>query len=421
MDKAQMVIPSSLREGGTDPIFRIAGEAAKKTQELGAEAVINSTLGALMDDEGKLVTMKSVFDTLKNLPNDLIAGYSGLAGQPDFLNDVVEACFKDYQPEVGFIKAVATPGGTGAVRHAFCNYTEPGDQILITDWYWAAYHTIAVENRRSIVNFPLYNEKGTFNLDAYKESMKALLKKQGRVLSVLNTPAHNPTGYSITDGEWDEIIAFVSEEANKDPECKIIILVDLAYIDFAGEGDEARAFMKKLTGMPHNVLTLYAFSCSKGYTMYGLRNGAIICVAPTESIAEEFANACTYSNRGSWSNGTRGAMETITKIYSDPELYNQMIAEQTFYKGILRRRAQAFCEEAQKCGLEIVTYSDGFFISIPCEYSREISDRLMDKNVFIVGLAKGLRFAPCAVSEEKCRRAPALILEAMNEVLSEKA
>ncbi|MGE4508798.1 MAG: aspartate aminotransferase, partial [Eubacteriaceae bacterium] len=63
MDKAQMVIPSSLREGGTDPIFRIAGEAAKKTQELGAEAVINSTLGALMDDEGKLVTMKSVFDT----------------------------------------------------------------------------------------------------------------------------------------------------------------------------------------------------------------------------------------------------------------------------------------------------------------------------------------------------------------------
>jgi aromatic-amino-acid transaminase len=173
--------------------------------------------------------------------------------------------------------------------------------------------------------------------------------------------------------------------------------------------------------MPHNVLTLYAFSCSKGYTMYGLRNGAIICVAPTESIAEEFANACTYSNRGSWSNGTRGAMETITKIYSDPELYNQMIAEQTFYKGILRRRAQAFCEEAQKCGLEIVTYSDGFFISIPCEYSREISDRLMDKNVFIVGLAKGLRFAPCAVSEEKCRRAPALILEAMNEVLSEKA
>ena len=316
---------------------------------------------------------------------------------------------------------MATPGGTGAIRHAFCNYTEAGDQILLTDWYWAAYHTIADENRRSIVTFPLYNEAGTFNMIAYKESMKALLKKQKRVLSVLNTPAHNPTGYTITDSEWDEIIAFVTEEANNDPECKIILLVDLAYIDFSGEGDEARAFMKKLTGMPHNVLTLYAFSCSKGYTMYGLRNGAIICVAPTLAIAEEFANACTYSNRGSWSNGTRGAMETISKIYSDAKLYQQMIDEQNYYKGILRNRAKAFVEEAKKVGLEIVTYSDGFFISIPCEYSREISDRLMDKNVFIVGLAKGLRFAPCAVSEEKCRRAPALILEAMNEVLSEKA
>ncbi|WKY46759.1 aminotransferase class I/II-fold pyridoxal phosphate-dependent enzyme [Eubacteriaceae bacterium ES3] len=421
MKQAEMVIESSLREGGTDPIFRIAGEAAKKTSELGPEAVINSTIGALMDDEGKLITMKSVYDTLKNLPNELIAGYSGLAGQPDYLEDVVNACFKDYKPDEGFIKAVATPGGTGAIRHAFANYTEPGDQILLTDWYWAAYHTIADENRRSIVTFPLYNEQGSFNMEAYKESMKALLKKQKRVLSVLNTPAHNPTGYTITDSEWDEIIAFVTKEANDNPEFKIILLVDLAYIDFSGEGDEARAFMRKLTGMPHNVLTLYAFSCSKGYTMYGLRNGAIICVAPTLSIAEEFANACTYSNRGSWSNGTRGAMETISKIYSEPELYNQMIAEQNHYKGILRARAKAFVDEAEKVGLKIVTYSDGFFISIPCEHSREISDRLMEKNVFVVGLAKGLRFAPCAVSEEKCRRSPALILEAMNEVLSAKA
>lgn len=91
MEKAEMVIQSSLREGGTDPIFRIAGEAAKRTAELGPEAVINSTIGALMDDDGSLVTMKSVYETLKNLPNHLIANYSGLAGQPDFLENIIKA------------------------------------------------------------------------------------------------------------------------------------------------------------------------------------------------------------------------------------------------------------------------------------------------------------------------------------------
>ncbi len=151
--------------------------------------------------------------------------------------------------------------------------------------------------------------------------------------------------------------------------------------------------------------------------MYGLRNGAILCVAPTEEIADEFVNSCTYSNRGSWSNGTRGAMETITKIFSDDELYNQLMAEQSFYKAILKRRAKAFVDEANKIGLEMVTYCDGFFISIPCEKATEVSDLLMEKNIFVVPLSKGLRFAACAVSEEKCRRAPGLILEAMNTIM----
>ncbi|MGV8907252.1 MAG: aspartate aminotransferase, partial [Acetobacterium sp.] len=117
----------------------------------------------------------------------------------------------------------------------------------------------------------------------------------------------------------------------------------------------------------------------------------------------------------SWSNGTRGAMETITKIFSNEELYNQAMAEQSFYKGILKRRAMAFLEEANKIGLGMATYCDGFFISIPCDHPKEVSSILMEKNTFVVALSKGLRFAPCAVSEEKCRRAPAQILEAIKE------
>ncbi|MBC3889725.1 aminotransferase class I/II-fold pyridoxal phosphate-dependent enzyme [Acetobacterium paludosum] len=415
MKKAEMVIQTSLRKGGTDPIFKIAGEAEKRVKEFGPEAVINSTIGALMDDNGELVTFKAVYDTLKSLPNNMIANYSGLAGQPEFLEKIVDACFKAYKPE-GFIRAVATPGGTGAIRHAFCNYTELGDAILLTDWRWSAYETIADDNHRKIATFPLYNEKGGFNLEGYKKSVLELLQKQKRVLTVLNTPAHNPTGYTISNEEWKEIKAFIIETAEAQPESKIILLVDLAYIDFAGKADEARKFMKILTGMPHNVLTLYAYTCSKSYTMYGLRNGAIICVAPTAEIATEFANSCTYSNRGNWSNGTRGAMETITRIFSDEELYNQAMAEQSFYKCILRRRADAFVEEANKIGLKMVTYCDGFFISLPCDHPKEVSDRLMEKNTFVVPLGKGLRFAPCAVSEEKCRRAPQLILQAMKEV-----
>ena len=412
---SRMVIESSVREAGTDPIFRVAGEAAQRTKELGTEAAINSTIGALMDDHGDLVAFKSVFDVLKGLPDEQICDYAGIPGIPEFLDKVVDACFKSYRPE-GHIRAVATPGGTGAVRHAVCNYTEFGDQILIPDWYWAPYSTIADENRRETTTFELFDEAGNFNMKSYKAAFTDLLKKQNRVLSILNTPAHNPTGYSISLDEWKELTAFYTEMAEANPDARIIILCDIAYVDFAGKGEDARAFMPLLSGLPENVLPLYAYSASKGFTMYGLRNGAIICVAPTEEIAEEFAAACAYSNRGTWSNGTRGAMQTLADIMSDDNLRDRFIAEQDFHKGILQKRARAFLDEADKIGLKLCNYCDGFFISIPCENPKAVSDLLMEKNVFIVALAKGLRFAPCAVSEEKCRKAPQLILDAIKEV-----
>lgn len=412
---SRMVIETSVREAGTDPIFRVAGAAAKRAAEIGKESVVNSTIGALMDDDGDLVCFKSVYDTLKALPNHEIADYAPMPGTPQFREKVVEACFKSHKPE-GHIRAVATPGGTGAIRHSIANYTEYGDKVLVPNWFWAPYRTIANENRRDIQEFEMFDGKGDFNIPSYKENILDLLKKQERVLSIMNTPAHNPTGYSISDAQWKELVAFYSETASANPEKRLIIVCDIAYIDFAGQGDDARAFMELLTRLPENVLILYAFSASKSFTMYGLRNGALICVAPTEEIAAEFEASCAYSTRGTWSNGTRGAMQTLATIFSDDDLQNAFFAEQTFHRSILQHRAKAFLENAEKIGLEICAYHDGFFLSIPCDNPVAVSDRLMDENFFIVALKKGLRFAPCAVSEEKCAKAPKMILEAIKEV-----
>lgn len=407
----RMVVEESVRSAGNDPIFAVAAKADKRIEEVGRENVINSTLGALMDDEGALVTFDSVYDLFKNLPDDQIAAYAGIAGIAPFLDKVQEACFRDKRPDA-HIRAVATPGGTGAVRNAVSNYTELGDKILIPDWHWAPYKTIAEENRRSWEIFPMFNEEGNFNIKAYEEAMLKLLEKQGRVLSILNTPAHNPTGYSISIPEWKELIEFYTKTAEEHPDWRIILLLDIAYIDFAGP--EARDFMPLLAGLPENVLVLYAFSASKGYTMYGLRNGALLCAAPTEEIADEFANSCSFSNRGTWSNGTRGAMQTLADIWSDDEKLQPFLAEQKENAEMLRARADAFLKASEEAGLKIAKYVDGFFISIPCDNPQAAADKLMEDDIFVVALKKGLRFAPCAVSEAACAKAPAKIKQAVD-------
>lgn len=406
----RMVIEDSVREAGTDPIFAVAGKAQEAVKKYGKDAVINSTIGALMDDDGNLVTFDEVFNTLKNLPDAEISNYAGIAGVPEFLENVQEACFRDKRPDA-HIRAVATPGGTGAVRHAVANYTNYGDAILIPDWHWAPYQIIAKENRRTFETFELFDENGRFNLPAYEEAFKKLYQKQGRILTILNTPAHNPTGFSISNDEWKALIDFWTQQAKENPDKPIVILVDIAYIDFAKEG--ARDFMPMLAGMPENILPLYAFSASKGYTMYGLRNGAILCAAPTKEIADEFEASCVFSNRGTWSNGTRGAMKALADIISDEDSYARFLEEQTANRDMLRKRGDALVEEAKKAGLDICTYDDGFFMSIPCENPKAIAEKLYDEQIFLVALKNGLRVALCAVSEEKCRKIPAAVKKAM--------
>jgi aromatic-amino-acid transaminase len=397
-----------------DAIFGLAAKAKEAIDKYGKENVIDSTLGALVDDKGDLICLNTVYQELKSMPDAAIAAYAQVAGQPDFLETVPNICFGKYRPDA-HIRAVATPGGTGSVRHSIYNYTEPGDSILISDWFWSPYITISEEYGSKATTFELFNSKNEFNMESFKEKFEELLNKQKRLVTILNTPANNPTGYSLSDEEWDEVLNLAKENA-KDPENRIIIVVDCAYIDYAGIGDERRKFFAKFSGLPKNILIIAAFSMSKGYTMYGMRSGAAICISSDEEIAEEFYYSCLHSNRANWSNGTRAAMEIMTRIAKDPEKTKAYEAEVKEAKMMLRKRADAFVKGAKEAGLEILPYRDGFFVSIPCKDAKKASDELIKENLFVVALKKGLRFAVCAVSEEKCKTAPAIIKKVLDRI-----
>ena len=80
----------------------------------------------------------------------------------------------------------------------------------------------------------------------------------------------------------------------------MVLFLDIAYIDYAGEEDEVRAFIPKLAGLGDHVLTIFGYSASKTLTAYGMRCGAMICMAKTPAIAQEFRQVCEFSSRGSW-------------------------------------------------------------------------------------------------------------------------
>ena len=83
---------------------------------------------------------------------------------------------------------------------------------------------------------------------------------------------------------------------------------------------------------------------------------------------------------------------------------------------MLRKRGDALVEESEKVGLPICSYDDGFFMSIPCDKPKEVAELLYDDNIFLIALKNGLRVALCAVSEEKCRKIPKAVKEAIEKL-----
>ncbi|SDY62939.1 pyridoxal phosphate-dependent aminotransferase [Tindallia californiensis] len=409
-----MVAPHSKRPIADDKVFAANKKAQEAAKKVGAEQVINSTLGALMEDDGSLSVMQSVMKTFKDLPDAEIAAYAPIAGLPDFQQAAEKAVFDEYRP-AGHVRAVATPGGSGGIRHAVWNYMEAGDTMLTADWYWAPYKTITEEHGRKLDTFQLFDENKAFNLPSFKEKVEELLGKQERLLIMMNTPAHNPTGYSLTEEEWKEVLDYLKEKQAKDQK-KIILYLDIAYIDFAGDMKTSRGFMKQFENLPESILVLVGYSMSKAFTFYGLRCGALLCLSSSEEIADEFMAAGTFSSRACWSNGTRGAQKLLAKVYSDESLLKKVNEERDSFKKLLETRAHAFVEEAEMVGLEIFPYRAGFFITIPCENPDKVADELAKNHLFLLPLGRGLRFAPCAVSEAKCRKSVRFIKEAMDKV-----
>lgn len=409
-----VLAPQNRREYSPDVIFGANGLAQAAIAKVGKENVISATIGAILDENEEHVFFSTVEKVFRSLPNSELSPYSPIAGLPDFLKCIEEQCFMQYRPE-GHIRTMGISGGTGGIHHLVHLYSEIGDDILTADWYWGAYHSLCADRYRNLVTYKLLEDDLHFNHKGFQEAVKAMAAKQKNIVLIMNTPAHNPTGYTISGEDWDMILDFLKEVANNG-EHNIIIGIDVAYIDYAENAVEGRSIFKKFENLPAEVLTVVNYSLSKSFTLYGMRVGGMVCISSDEDVANEFYHATEYASRSCWSNICRPAMKTMIEICRNPELMEAYVKERTFYTNLCIERAIIFTTEAKECGLPVLPYSGGFFLSIPTDKAIEICAELNKENIFLVPLKKGIRIAVCAVPKKKMKGLAAKVKAAMDRV-----
>ncbi len=400
--------PQAFGRKSNDAIYGANNAAKADIAVTGAEKVINGTIGTILDEQEKIVCLPTVEKVFRSLSMADIVSYAPIAGLPAYLKDAQEACFGDYRPE-GFTAAVASTGGTGGIHHVIHNYTAPGEEVLTCDWYWGAYKTICENDGRRLRTYRLFDEHLHFNKASFEENVRDMAGKQERVAVVINSPAHNPTGYALTEEDWDFVLSLFTELAEKGRH--IILLCDVAYLDYAGP--DARKFFRKLGNLHENIFVLIGYSMSKGFTMYGMRSGALIALSCNEKLVREFREINEFTNRATWSSNVRGAQETLIRIWEDPGLRKAWEKEKEEYYTLIKERAEIFVREANEVGLPILPYQAGFFISIPARDSHAVCEKLHEEHLYLVPLAAGVRVAVCGIPKRKIPGIAARLKHAM--------
>jgi aromatic-amino-acid transaminase len=392
------LIPAHASRPSDDLIFALNGEA--KARALAGESIVNGTLGAMMDDAGRLAVLPSVAKTLREIPAEVAAGYAPISGTPGFLKAVIGDLLGG-RAEAAQSIAVATPGGSGALRLALGNLLEPGQTLLTTSLYWGPYKTLADEAERKLTTFRMFDEHGRLDVADFEAKLSAQVEKEGRALVFLNSPCHNPTGYSFDDAEWDAVAAAVGRVADSG-RGPVSILLDVAYARYAAT--DLSHCVDRVIHLAKKALILFAWSASKSFTEYGLRVGALVAVVPDATERKQIESAFSYSCRGTWSNCNAAGMAAITKILDDSSLKAQVDGERLELKAVLDRRVAVWNEHAGKAGLKYPRYTGGFFTTVFCDDAVGSAAKLRGDGLFVVPQSGALRVALCSVAERDIPR-----------------
>ncbi|MBQ6654810.1 MAG: aminotransferase class I/II-fold pyridoxal phosphate-dependent enzyme [Erysipelotrichaceae bacterium] len=397
-------------DGFSDAIFALSHQASTDLNQ-NPDKVINSTVGALRDESHELVAFRSVYDIYNAIPDSRKAAYAGgIAGSDEYRRAVYDFINRTGDLQMPH-EVIATAGGTGALALGFSCFTQDNDYVLLPSPGWGNYRTMAKHGNLNVESYTLVNEKGEVDLTDLMTKGIYVMKKCHKLIMVVNDPCQNPTGISLSDGDWDKLTAYLNKMATFG---SVVLMLDLAYMDYANDG--GRRFLKHLNSLSSGVMTMLAFSCSKSVTAYGMRLGAAVLLNGNQSEVDRIAAVFTGTARCLWSNVNTGMMECFVRLTRDS--ISSLDQERQPYVELLRKRADVFISEAGRLGLPLYPYSDGFFCMLKIEDNpllERFHSALIERHIYAIKVAGGLRIALCSMDLDECQRLPQLLSDCLKE------
>ncbi len=274
------------------------------------EAKIDLGVGVYKDPTGLTPVMRAVKAAEAKLwQTETTKTYTGLAGEPAYAAAMAKMILGE-DAAADRIAAIATPGGTGAIRQALelIKLASPEATVWLSNPTWP--------NHPSIIRYlgiPMreyrYFDAETGGVD-FEGMMQDLAGAKPGDVVLLHGCCHNPTGANPNAVEWAAIAALLEKTGT-------IPLIDLAYQGF-GDGLEEDAAATRLIAarLPE---VLIAASCSKNFGIYRERTGVLMALGDPALKPTVQANL-NFLNRQNFSFPPDHGARLVTMILTDAEL-----------------------------------------------------------------------------------------------------
>jgi|TARA_B110000261_G_scaffold57591_1_gene67847 aspartate aminotransferase len=272
---------------------------------------IDLGVGVYKDSTGATPIMRAVKSAEELLwQAQKTKSYVGLAGDPAFSTAMFELVL-DGSVAADRLSAVATPGGTGAVRQALelIKIASPNAKVWLSNPTWPNHPSIVNYLGMPLAEYRYFDtETGSVDFEGMLADIKAI--PAGDIV-LLHGCCHNPTGANLTSEQEDQIITTLAESG-------AVPFVDIAYQGF-GDGLEKDArFTRKIASQLPECLI--AASCSKNFGIYRERTGILMAVSESASLQAITQGNMAFLNRQNFSFPPDHGARLVTMILEDQTL-----------------------------------------------------------------------------------------------------
>lgn len=277
---------------------------------------IDLGVGVYKDASGLTPVMRAVKAAEKQLWEvETTKTYTTLAGDPAFgaamVDLILGAAFENRAA------AIATPGGTGAIRQALelIRMANPAAKVWLSNPTWPNHPSIIKYLGMDMAEYRYFDAE-TRGVD-FAGLMDDLAQVAAGDAVLLHGCCHNPTGANLSMDQWAQVVDLLSQRG-------AVPFVDLAYQGF-GDGLDADAAATRLIAASFPEV-LIAASCSKNFGIYRERTGVLIALTQRERRDVVQGNL-NFLNRQNYSFPPDHGARLVTMILNDPTLRADWMGE----------------------------------------------------------------------------------------------